>query len=455
VARRIIDSITPGWKQIGAVWLPLPHLINALPVQVDAFYRSGAFAIAVSIVAFTLGAGALTWMVMRATGSPLAATAGAALFVLNPNILYLQATPMTEPLLIGLTMTGVALLYSWMVDRRPRAATAAAIALALACLTRYEAWPITAAAITIAMLVRLKEGAPVRETLAAGCRIAMWPASAIVLFMLLSRATVGEWLVTGGFFVADNPAQGRPVSVATEVLDGVRRLAGAGMLAAFLAGSIFVVWRVFRGSTRAVNGLLLAPVAAAALPAYAFFNGHPFRIRYMVPLVAASALLAGVAIGLLRRPRWRTTAAAVLVGATLAEVPPADGSAAMLREAKWDVPYSAARRRVTDCLVDGRDGRKILVSMGSLAHYMQEASRAGFALRDFVHEGNGTFWSESLVRPDRHVGWILIEERAEGGDMLAARARTVPEFLAAFDRVCEGGGMALYRYRGTKASVAN
>ncbi len=28
VARRVIDSITPGWQQIGAVWLPLPHLIQ-------------------------------------------------------------------------------------------------------------------------------------------------------------------------------------------------------------------------------------------------------------------------------------------------------------------------------------------------------------------------------------------------------------------------------------------
>ena len=31
VARRIFDSLTPGWQQIGAVWLPLPHLLNAIP----------------------------------------------------------------------------------------------------------------------------------------------------------------------------------------------------------------------------------------------------------------------------------------------------------------------------------------------------------------------------------------------------------------------------------------
>jgi hypothetical protein len=43
------------------------------------------------------------------------------------------------------------------------------------------------------------------------------------------------------------------------------------------------------------------------------------------------------------------------------------------------------------------------------------------------------------------VRWILIEERAEGGDALAVRARSDPGFLAGFARVAEGGGMALYR----------
>jgi len=33
VARRVIDNITPGWQQVGAVWLPLPHLIHLLPTQ--------------------------------------------------------------------------------------------------------------------------------------------------------------------------------------------------------------------------------------------------------------------------------------------------------------------------------------------------------------------------------------------------------------------------------------
>ena len=42
VARRVLDSLTPEYSQIGAVWLPLPHLLNLLPVQIDWMYRTGA-----------------------------------------------------------------------------------------------------------------------------------------------------------------------------------------------------------------------------------------------------------------------------------------------------------------------------------------------------------------------------------------------------------------------------
>ena len=58
VARRVLDSLTPGWLQLGAVWLPLPHVLNLLPVQVDAWYRTGASAIAISIL--SIGAAAST-----------------------------------------------------------------------------------------------------------------------------------------------------------------------------------------------------------------------------------------------------------------------------------------------------------------------------------------------------------------------------------------------------------
>ena len=66
-----------------------------LPVQVDAWYRSGASGIAISVASLALATGALASLLLRLTGSLTGALAGAALIILNPNILYLQSTPMT------------------------------------------------------------------------------------------------------------------------------------------------------------------------------------------------------------------------------------------------------------------------------------------------------------------------------------------------------------------------
>src|SRR3954453_22984697 len=87
VARRMFDSLTPGWQQIGAVWLPLPHLLNAVPVQIDFFYRTGASGVAISVGLFAVAAAAIAWIVLSLTGSAAAAVAGAAVFALNPNVL--------------------------------------------------------------------------------------------------------------------------------------------------------------------------------------------------------------------------------------------------------------------------------------------------------------------------------------------------------------------------------
>ena len=67
---RIIDSITPGWQQVGAVWLPLPHVLNALPAQIDAFYRTGASAVAISIASFAISTAAIAWIVARPNSVP-------------------------------------------------------------------------------------------------------------------------------------------------------------------------------------------------------------------------------------------------------------------------------------------------------------------------------------------------------------------------------------------------
>ena len=460
VARRIIDSITPGWQQIGAVWLPLPHLLNMLPVQIDTFYISGRSGVAISIASFAIAAFAIASIVKTMTASNAASLAAVAVFVLNPNVLYLQSTPMTEPLLIALTTVAVALcLQEFAAATRPLRScprdgisvaarplerqTLLGVVFALACLTRYEAWPMTALAVASILWIEWRQGVEPRRAWKTVAEIASYPVLAIAGFMIFSRVVVGAWFVSGDFFVPENTALGDVMSAIREVGWGTAALSATALvwIGTIGIGAALAIALVDR---RRAHAVLVASLAAmAAVPVAAFHRGHPFRIRYMVPLLAAEAIGCGLAAGWIRRGRLIASAVVIALAATVLR--PLDPAAPMVVEAQWDRPNLAARSEVTRCIGGLRPGAKIMASMGSLGHYMQEASADGFHIGDFLHEGNGDIWLAAIERPRPFADWLLIEEKAEGGDMLARLAREHPHFLDGYSRVCEGAGLALYR----------
>ncbi len=161
----------PGWQQIGAVWLPLPHVLNMVPVQVDAWYRTGASGIAISVAAMAVGAWALASLIIGRTGSIAGGLAGAALLLANPNVLYLQSTPMTEPLLFGTTLLAVALTAEWLDRGAQGWPKSAGLALVAACMTRYEAWPICGSLVALALAVLLRRNMPPRSAAIAVARL--------------------------------------------------------------------------------------------------------------------------------------------------------------------------------------------------------------------------------------------------------------------------------------------
>jgi hypothetical protein len=490
VARRVFDSLTPGWQQVGAVWLPLPHVLNALPVQIDALYRNGMSGVAISIASMVLAAWAIARLIHRATGSIAGGAAAAALLMLNPDVLYLQSTPMSEPLLFGTTFLAVALIAEWAAVIEPRTSNLAPRASRLdprssrppsrpdeesrfggtgparlsagpgwacvaAVLTRYEAWPVVGAAIVLAFIVLLRRGWTVGSAARAVRGLALWPLWAVAAFLLNSKVSVGAWVISSGFFVAENPALGHPWLAWTQVWEGLVRLMGPVLpwiaVTSFAGIIVSGRYRDTRGEavehSRPSLFLVLALTACAALPLYAYFKGHPLRIRYDVPLVAAAAALTGAGVALLPRRLQPAAGLAVVVLAAW-QVPPFDARAPVVIESQRDAANAAGRRLVTAYIETHWNGQPILMSMGSLGHYMHDLSLSGLAVKDFLHEGNGEIWVHAARYPRPFVEWIAIEERAEGGDTLHWQAEHDPNFLKGYLRVAEGGGVALYRRTG-------
>lgn len=140
IARKIVDSQTPGYGQIGTVWLPLTHWAMLPFVRRDDLWHNGIAGSIPFASFFVIGGCFLFAAVRRIFQSTPAAVTAVALCALNPNLLYIQATPMTEGMFFGCL---AALLYFTVRFRETQAwwaVAGAGIALCLATLTRYDGW---------------------------------------------------------------------------------------------------------------------------------------------------------------------------------------------------------------------------------------------------------------------------------------------------------------------------
>ena len=171
IARRVFDSRTPGPLQLGTVWLPLPHLLILPFVISDWLWQTGIGGSIPSMIAFVLGAAGIFRLVRSSLsgGSPpngaarAAAWLAALIFVANPNLIYLQATAMTEPLYLALFVWTVVYLdeFAEAVRKRDEDENGGARSslmkcgwcLAGACLTRYDGWFLAAATGGVALML--------------------------------------------------------------------------------------------------------------------------------------------------------------------------------------------------------------------------------------------------------------------------------------------------------------
>jgi hypothetical protein len=112
IARRVFDSRTPRLSQLGSVWLPLPHILLLPFVQNYFWWASGLAATipsSLSYIASCIGLHRLArnWL------DPAPAAIALVFFALNPNLLYLQTTAMTEPLFLCEFIWIVVWLVEW------------------------------------------------------------------------------------------------------------------------------------------------------------------------------------------------------------------------------------------------------------------------------------------------------------------------------------------------------
>ncbi|HYL37328.1 MAG TPA: glycosyltransferase family 39 protein [Bryobacteraceae bacterium] len=422
IARRILDSRTPGSDQVGTVWLPLPHLLTLALVWNDGLWRSGLAGAIPSSACFALAGFFLFAGMRRATQSSAVALASLGLFAFNPNLLYLQSTPMTEPVSLACWS---ALFYFSVRFRQTQSAVSlvgAGLAALAGSLTRYEGWfVIPFAALYILMAAR-------RRGLA--CALAFLAIAIPGPLYWLAH----NWWVYGNpleFINGPYSAQSiyrRQLSQHLPPYPGdhdwrkawlffrtaARLCAGWGAVLAAAAGLMMMAWqRIFWPVLLAalLPAFYLWSMHSGGTPIYVpglWFNSY-YNTRYGLAALPLIAVLGGSLV-LAVKQRFRSWAAAAIVLAGLApwliRPQPDDWICWKESQVNSETRRAWTRDAATFLLTHYQGGAGILTSFGDLAGIFREA---GIPLRETLHEGNQRDWLAATRRPDLflHTRWAV------------------------------------------------
>jgi hypothetical protein len=466
VARRVTDGLRTGPTQLGSVWLPLPHVLMVPLVFFRPLWRSGAAGAIVGGGAFVYATTRLFTLVEELTGSRVGAWCAAAVMAGNLNMLYLQSTPLTEPVLVAFIAGSAFHLARWTRTLSPRDLLWAALLTAAATLTRYEGWSLLIGALAAVVLW---------SCLADRRRKS--PEANIVLFAVVGGYGVVLWLLYNQIIFHD-PLYFLHSNYSAHAIDGPQakfgRLVTHGrllesvltygwaalglvgpvmLISAGVAIVVIVARRSPQGRTLLILGVLLVPVIFGVVslylgqstiwvpqrPPHAMYND-----RYTVVALPFVAAAVGCAVG-----RWRLLAPAAVAATAAAVVLMGLGTPLVLADGRAGTSSAdAGQPEIAAAYLHAHYRGGEVLADEALATPFIFASNLN--LKSFVAAGDHPYWENALRSPATSVAWAVTKLN----DAVARDMAAYPKRFADFRPVVRDRGLTLYQRVGPPANGA-
>jgi len=455
IARRVVDNRHPleSYGQLGTVWLPLQHIAMLPFVWVDTLWRSGIAGAIPGMVAFVLGTLGIFRLVNARAGA-FAGYVAAAIYALNPNLLYMQTTAMNEPIFLAFLIWSLVYLDEFLratsppiaevkpAQLRPRRTLEyCGITMAGGALTRYDGW-FSAGIIGVILIAAFLRWRPritdPRLRRAAGKSIAeviLLNALVPVYWLVYTWAVSGNALdfINGPYsartIALRSTAQGAPpypgqqhiFTAALYFLKSAQLNMGAALFGRFLLlaailGTAFAVWRFRRYGVLLLLWIPLAfyslSIAYGSVPIYipVWWPFSYYNVRYGLELLPMFAVFTAIAADVIAgQADSRSVRTAVwcgfiaLIGASYisayAEAP------ITLREARVN---SRGREALEEGLASALAQ---LPPSSTLLMYEAEHPNAlrlsGIPLRHVISEAEHPDWEWALLDPAHHADYVV------------------------------------------------
>ncbi len=295
IARRLWDGDSPGLGQLGTVWLPIPHLLLApftlVGLASPELWRLGLPGVLLSSLCLGVTTAAL-YRVMKRMGitSTLVAVAGLSVFVLNPAILLLHSTAMTEPVLLAGVAMATSGISGFIASERPLSGGEVLVYVgfptALAVGSRYDGWAFAVVATCAMFAIAHSRWRSWSYSLRMGLAVAL-PAAAVGVWWI-----VINWVQQGDILAFQRGQYSAQFQ--QEQLESLGLLPTKGSLWVSLDTYAWTVWFALGGVTLAITiagltaALIREPFAARTWPMWLLTYIFPF---YVLSLAAGQSVI--------------------------------------------------------------------------------------------------------------------------------------------------------------------
>jgi hypothetical protein len=469
IARRVFDSQTPGLLQLGTVWLPLPHLLMIPFLWSDSMWQNGVGGSIPSMIAYVLGTVGIFRLVHGIMDADLhtkpaasvGAWAAALVYAANPNMMYMQATAMTESIYLALFVWAVVYFAEFVrslrqnenqdadadTDKSPTQAgysplLGCAACLAGAELTRYDGWflaGVMGVAVVIITLRRWRN----RDLRYVAVKFLLAIAIVPILWLTYNQAIYGNALAfaNGPYsaraieqrVAAPNPALHNAGVAAIYFLKSAQLNMAVGNWGRFWLVAALLVLAIVLWRRRAqLTSLLLLWIP---LPFYALsiaYGSVPLHVQTWWPFVAfnqryglellpmfavsAGALTASVFLaGASGRHRGKLVAAILaLVVVSYASLWKAGPQCLVEAQKNWAVRH-ALNSEVQEVVSRLPRNTRFLMDISEHVGIMEQA---GVPLRQVINNDNHRqwkhpsdpegLWERALADPPRYVDIVIV-----------------------------------------------
>lgn len=468
IARRVVDSPTTGFGQLGGVWLWAKQVLTLPFIWWDPLYENGIAGCISSMVAFIATGWLVFATVWRLTSNYGAAILGTVLFASNANVLYLQGTPMSETLLYVFMMLSTYFLVIWIAN--PNAIgpfVCLSVAVFLAASTRYEGWALLPTVGMVIVYVAFRQPGwtwrHVQDRLflysfIAGSAPLLWMIWNWLIFGSPMAFSTGEYAAPSNWVGGTDPAVGSfDVSTRTFWYATVHNL---GILVALVTvlGLVYSLWR-FRLHPHSAVLLLLASqflyfigiLYLGQRPLYVpEINGGMINIRFALQMILLAAVVAGV---LAARHRIMLLALVIVIGINNGIVLPRD--IITLDEPQQVAAFSktqdtAAAGACLGQLYDG-SGMILMETFGNEAAVYSSDLPLDHIIYEGTYKTEGmsralpfTLWDAALLNPTEYVEWLFVRSDPTDPDKPARVFGAYPERLVPFTPVYQNPSVTIY-----------